>query len=499
MKSSKMIISMLFFSLLGIILGSTLGFGHEFAIGGATVGGAVGLGVSQIVIPVGYMGLNLPGMEEKTLIEKRGTFIKEMKSLRDKAVEEARALGSDELEQFNKLKGDVAAIDVEMEQRNYLKNLDEKFAQEKGEKRQQSKEERKFVKDFSYLKFIREANPANKAGLTGLELEAHQEAEKEARENGKALSGVGIPGFVLLGEQRDITAEGTTSVTGDQGGKTIQTTKTGFIDLLRAKLVMKQMGAQMLTGLQGDISIPRLKTGATAVWAAENADATESSQLFDDVTLSPERLATFTEISKQLLVQSSIDVEKLVLNDLVMAVQTALDSAAINGSGSSNQPTGILNTIGIGSVVGGADGANPDWADIIDLEKEVAVDNADLGALRYLTNPKVRGYLKKTKLDTGSGKFIWPQDAKEINGYPVDVTTQVPSNLTKGESGAVCSAILFGNFNDLLIGQWGGLDIVIDPYTGAKANKLIITINTLWDIAVRHPESFAAMKDALTS
>jgi HK97 family phage major capsid protein len=249
----------------------------------------------------------------------------------------------------------------------------------------------------------------------------------------------------------------------------------------------------------GNLDIPRNDADAAAVWEGENDANAETSPTFDRIQLSPNRLGAFTDISKQVMVQSSIDMENFIRRRLNFAIAKALDYAALNGSGSGNQPLGILGTSGIGSVVGGTNGATPDWADIVDLESALTTDNADLGRLGYLTTPGVRGYLKKTLLDAGSGQFIWPQNATEINGYNVGTSTQVPSDLTKGSATAICHAIIFGNWEDLIIAQWGGLDIVVDPYSGSKNALVTLVVNSWWDTAVRHPESFAAMKDALIS
>jgi len=185
---------------------------------------------------------------------------------------------------------------------------------------------------------------------------------------------------------------------------------------------------------------------------------------------------------------------------LIKKVVEAIEDKSITGDGTNDTPTGIINTSGIGSVVGGDNGAAPDWADIINLEKEVAVDNADIGSLAYLTNPKVRAKLKTTALDSGSGLFVWGNDRSyPLNGYAAGVTTLVPSNLTKGTSSEVCSAIIFGNFADLLIGQWGGMEVLLDPYTKALNYQYQLIINVLADIGVRNAESFSAMLDALTT
>ena len=214
--------------------------------------------------------------------------------------------------------------------------------------------------------------------------------------------------------------------------------------------------------------------------------------------MTPNRLGAKTHISKQLLAQSSISVEQFVRNDLDTAVRIAVDYAAINGSGSGNVPEGILNVTGIGNVAGGTNGLLPTFDHIIDLETAVSVDNADIGALAYLTTPGIKGALKKAKTDSGSGLFVWGQDAQTLNGYRAAVSTQVPSDLVKGSS-SDAHAIIFGNWNDLILASWGGFDIVVDPYTLATQATVRVIVNSWWDMAVRHPESFAAMKDALIS
>ena len=185
--------------------------------------------------------------------------------------------------------------------------------------------------------------------------------------------------------------------------------------------------------------------------------------------------------------------------DLATTLALGIQQAAINGSGASNQPLGILGTSGIGSVVGGTNGLAPTWDHIVDLETAVAVANADVGTLGYLTNAKVRGKLKKTFVDSpGSGERVWQQGDAPLNGYRAGVTNAVPSNLDKGTANDLCSAILFGNWADLIIGMWGGLDLLVDPYTGGAAGTVRVIVHQDVDVAVRHAESFSAMLDALT-
>lgn len=348
----------------------------------------------------------------------------------------------------------------------------------------------KEVKQFSLLRAIHAAAEKNWT-LAPFEKDA---SDAVAKRIGKTAQGFFIPTDVL---QRDLTAG-----TANAGGYTVATDllAASFIELLRNKMVVRQAGATVLDGLVGNVAIPKQSGGATAYWVAENGSPTESQQTFAQVALTPKTVGAYTDISRRLIMQSSLSVEAFVRNDLAKVLAIALDYAALHGSGSSNQPTGIAATSGIGSVAGGANGAAPTWANIVALETEVAIDNADIGSLAYITNAKVRGKLKTTqRVPTYGNDMIWEPNANGVNGYPAYVTNQVRSNMDKGTSTGVCSGIFFGNWSDLLIGIWGGLDITVDPYTGSAAGTVRVVALQDCDIAVRNAESFAAMLDALTA
>ena len=190
-----------------------------------------------------------------------------------------------------------------------------------------------------------------------------------------------------------------------------------FIERLRDAMVIMGMGTRMMTGLQGNVAIPKQSGAATHYWVAENSAPTESQQTLAQVTMTPKTVGAFTDISRRLTLQSSIDVEMLVRDDLAAVLGRAIQGAAINGSGASNQPSGLLTLITAG-VIGGTNGAAPDWQDIIDLETAVAVGNADVGTLGYLTNPNVRGKLKSTqKFASTNGQPVYEQGDTPLNGY----------------------------------------------------------------------------------
>lgn len=343
-----------------------------------------------------------------------------------------------------------------------------------------------FVRALNFL-----ANPGDMRARKAAEFEL--EASRAAADKmGRNAQGLIVPVDVL---KRDLVVGTPTA-----GGNLVATDllSGSFIDMLRNLAVMMQPGmATVLTDLNGNIAIPKQTGGATGYWLAEGAAPTESQQVIGQVAMSPKTVGAFTEYTRKLLQQSSIDVENFVRGDIARTLALMIDAAVISGTGADDQPTGILNTAGIGAVVGGTNGAAPDWADIVNLETEVAIDNADVGNLRYLTNAKVRGKLKQTEKVASTAQFIW--DGKEMNGYEAMVTNQVPSNLTKGTASGICSAILYGNFADVLIGMWGGLDLTVNPYANDTSGGVRVVGLQDVDVAVRNAQSFAAMLDALTA
>ena len=350
------------------------------------------------------------------------------------------------------------------------------------------------IGQYSFQKAIMAQVDHNYQREAGFELEV---SRAMAQKNGKKAQGLWVPQEVL---KRDLnigtaTAGGNMKGTDHMGGN--------FIDMLRNRTLIKALGAQVLSGLQQDVQIPKQTGAGSAYWVAEGVDLTESQQTLGQVTLSPNTMGAFTDFTRKLMIQASPDIEHMVRSDLATVLAQELDRVAINGSGTGSEPLGILNTTGIGLVELGANGLAPTWGSIVDLEGAVAVDNADIGALGYLTNSSVRKKLKQTTKvsgDAGAG-FIWG-DGNEpgfgsLNSYRAGVSNNVPSNLTKG-SGTDLSSIIYGNFNDLLIGEWSGIDLMVDPYTLGTSGGIRVTVFQDVDIAVRHAQSFAAIVDAIT-
>ena len=343
-------------------------------------------------------------------------------------------------------------------------------------------------KEYSLMRAI---NNAANGRVGGFEKEISDEL---AKKYGREARGFYVPSQIMF--KRDIA---TTSTYG-AGSNLISTDHLAaeYIDALRANLVIAGLGARMLQDLKGNVSIPALNAKTSVGFVAENAaPASEGAPTFRAVTMSPKTLLQYVDISRRLAMQSDPSVEQLVRDDMTRQFAAKIDEVAIEGSSGGAEPTGILATSGIGAVTIGTNGGALTYAKVVDLEKEVAVDNALAGNLAFLTNPKVVASMRTTpRQATGvEGNFIL-NDTNMVLGYNVASTTLVPSDLTKG-TGTALSAMIFGNFADLMIGMFGGLDVLVDPYTGSSTGAIRVALYQDVDVAVRHAESFAAIKEII--
>jgi len=347
----------------------------------------------------------------------------------------------------------------------------------------------KETRDYSIVKAIKAMATGNWSGAE-LEKEASDDI---ARTTGKTPRGIFIPSDLRW--KRDLI-QGTA---GDGGNLVATNLLSGsFIEALRANMVIKQAGALFLSGLVGEVAIPAQNAVNSASWVAENAAVTEVNTTYRQVTMSPKTLGTFTDISRHLMHQSTPAIETIVRNDIIKTLSSEVDKKAIQGDGTSNTPTGILSTSGIGAVAIGTNGGAGTWAKVVETWKEVATDNANIGAMAWVTSPlQISRFMAAVKVATSDSVMIM-NDQNKLMGFNVFSTTNSPDNLTKGTASGTASALTFGNFNDLIVGEWGSLDISVDPYTNSsKGGTRIIGLYDV-DVAVRHAESFAAIKD-LTS
>jgi HK97 family phage major capsid protein len=439
----------------------------------------------------------------KGLLEKRAAVFQKMKELRTKVDADTGKLSETDQAEFNKLSTEFDTLSVSIEEETKLEERSKTMAdaerrandghggiiKDKGDKPANVKREYRLTEA---VRDIMDRKP-----LTGLYAEMHQEADREARSVGVSSSGdIRIPSFLTNGnvEQRDMTA-GVPAA----GGNTIETNLGQLVQILTPRLITQELGANYLSGLTGNLDLPRNNADNTAQWATEQGTAASTDLGFDKISLTPKRLAAFSKYSKQLFYQNAVGVENLVRERLSASVSRAVDIAAINGTGTANQPRGILQTGGISDVAIGANGGAASYANIVGLETKIATDNADMGKLAYLIHPSIAGKLKTTTKDANTAAiYLWTalnQGKGEINGYRALTSTLVPTALTKGTS-TDCSPIIFGNWSELTIAQWGGLDITLDMITGAGEATVKLIVNSWWDVALMHLQSFAAIKDA---
>ena len=355
---------------------------------------------------------------------------------------------------------------------------------------------------FSYCKAIMAlANPQSRSAqeAAGFEIEC---SNAVAQQRGTESQGFFIPemtrsGFVNtdadgkyvrgISVPLDVQRADLNATTDSQGGYLVDTNlmSGSFIDVLRNMTALGGMGATMMGDLVGDIAIPGKLAAGTSAWlATEGANAVQSDMTFRQVAMTPKTAATYTEFTRQLMMQSSVDVDALVRNDIASGMALLLDLAGLYGTGSSGQPTGIATTTGIGDPTTWA-AAVPTWAEVVALESNIAGSNALMGSLGYLMETAMRGSLKTKEKATNTAQFIM-SEGQELNGYSGNVSNQV-----------VSGDIFFGNWADMLIGLWGGMDLLIDPYTNSLSGTIRVVAHQSMDVAVRHAASFALGNDTV--
>jgi HK97 family phage major capsid protein/HK97 family phage prohead protease len=363
----------------------------------------------------------------------------------------------------------------------------------------------------------------DKAAEAGFEREVGAELVKLAEERGITGLGAGIPipsatTRALFGigpaQTRAVTAGGNFGGVAD-----FTEVEPTAIELLRSKVVCMALGARMLSGLKGTIKMPRQSGAATSNWEAESGAVSDSDLTLDSIQMSPHRLSMQNQYTLELLAQSAVAVDPLLAEDRQQVLARALDFAGINGPGSGNSPLGLLLQSGLSFVLTGAQrssagvvtpgvgGLPPTYIDLNDMEGLISTANGDIGTMGWAFRPKMRAVMRSIPQLPGSAVsgFIMPNSKVGPNGvqegplgYNCIASTQIPTGYTANSVSGL-DAMILGVWSQMLFGDWGLSEVIVDPYTQAAAGTYVITEHGLYDTNVRHVPSFAATTSALAS
>ncbi len=293
-----------------------------------------------------------------------------------------------------------------------------------------------------------------------------------SKRTGLSPRGILVPWDVQvkpLSAKRDMAADAA-----NYGQNLVGTQTMSFIDMLYNRSLVNRLGAMQMPGLVGSVKIPRLTSGATFYYVAQGDETTESTPVVGSVSLSPKSGGTHVDIERTLLLQSTPAADALVINDLTRVGGLAIDKAAYHGAGT-NEPTGIYLTSGVGTV----DASSMAWEAAVEFESDVASGNADVASMAYVTRAAHRGTLKTREKALNTAQFVCSEN-NMVNGYPLYISEQISSGY-----------IFFGNFAELIVAYWGGLDLLVNPYILSKTGTVRIEMFLSFDIGVRHPAGFS--------
>lgn len=341
---------------------------------------------------------------------------------------------------------------------------------------------------------------ASNKRLEGELAEIDQEGRREAKANKVTLTD--SPNSLVL--PSSVLNTVTTITTDNGGGNAIAKELKGYLDVLKEQSILSRLGATFLTGLEGNVEFSAELATAQAEWLTETGEITKSTPTFEKRTLSPKRLGVFVEITNKWLAQTSQEFNAYMVAQIIHAATNKIDHAGIWG-GSTNSPTGVGMASGVSTLYAGdaaasstnADGAALTRADLINMMKVLATNNALNGNIGIATNAAVKAALQETPIISGSDQFVWNADQpNRLMGYNAETTQHIPSNLAKGTATDL-NAIIMGNFSELLVGLWSGIELLVDPYTQATSGKTRMIVNHFADVLVRRPESFVVIKDVI--
>lgn len=429
------------------------------------------------------------------LKQERASKYEELTGLVQTRKAENRDFTTEEETQFDSLEAEIRELDKKIEKEERFEAAEVRAAQMAGNAGESmrndsgdTKEREQLMKRYSLHKALRSQLPNQK--LDGVELEMHQEMQKRAREAGVTINGVGIP---QAASEKRADPQTVTQDSGAYGGNLVATDHKGIIPFLRPKPIVESLGVRYMRGLTGDVKFATNDGGITATWEGEITEVDPSKNAYGSKTMTPNRLASTVPISLQNIFQSTPDLEQYTKDEMNAVIALKIDETVIEGPGTGNIPEGILANSDVNVVAVGTNGGAITWGQIVDLETAIYVANANSAKMAYLINPGTKGKLKKTKHEAGDATYLMGV-GNELNGYPVSISNLVPNDLTKG-TGTSLNAGIFGDWSQVMIGEWGFYDMVVDNISRKKEGLIEITVNSFLDILIKHGEAFAVVKD----
>lgn len=395
----------------------------------------------------------------------------EARAIVAKAETEKRQLTTEESASFNTIRADIESLEQDEQRQQFLDDAERRST---GVTITGNPDTVANLESRVSLLRVLQAKVEDRA-LSGAEAEYAQETE---RRTGRKAQGVFIP-MSTLERRVNTTTSAAELVPTDHRADL-------YIQPLRNRLLARRLGVRVLSGLRGNVVVPKHGTGVSVGWVAENAAVPESDFNPASVTLTPKHAGGVTELSRQLIMQSSPDVEQLVRDDFAYVIAQAIDSALIKGGGA-NEPDGVLSTVGIQT----ANLATLNWANVLAMKLKAANVNAD--AVNWVMNPKAAAKFAGTEKSTGTGIYLMGDDGK-IAGLPAYATNQVPDNATPDPDAGIA---ILGDWSQVMLGIWSEIDILVNPYAQpafSRGGVLVRAMSTV-DIAVRHPEAFVVASD----
>ena len=366
------------------------------------------------------------------------------------------------------------------------------------------------LEDFSFTRFIQHLDPNVEKPKTGPEMEWTK--EKGEYENAQNRGGRHIPPQIWAnlqersvratqrGQHRVLTTDGASSTTSISD--LVQETHRAdlYIDSLRQRPIVEELGAMIVPDLTGNVEIPRL-SGNTTIQAVneQNTAVTASDPTFDDVTLTPKEVQGLVTYSRKTVYTGNPAVEGIIIGDLNLRTNLQIDNYALNGSGASNQPQGVRHSsvkTAARTVSLGTNGGAFTFAKSKEALGVLRAANADEGRVAWLFTAKGISSAEAQSKDTGSGLFVVMNAM--VDGLPARWTNNMPNNLSKGTGRNLAAAVL-ANWQDVILGYWGGVDVLVNPYSGQANRRISISVARDYDVAVRHGDSFVFVDDQTTT